>query len=82
MLAELVRHGGGYKVLERSPEKASIKVWYGDNEYTNTLTWEEAAQEPFVYGGNEKEQLAQLDLPWEKRNLKNKYMTPRSTSSG
>ncbi len=78
MLAELCRRGGGYKVLERSPEKASIKVWFRENEYTCTLTWEEAQHEPFVYSGNEADQLAQLDLPWEKRKLKNKYKTPRS----
>ncbi len=78
MLAELVRRGGGYKLLERSPEKASIKVWFRENEYTCTLTWEDAQQEPFVYAGNEADQLAQLDLPWDKRKLKNKYKTPRS----
>lgn len=78
MLAQLERRGGGYEIIQRDEECASLKLWKGDRVYTSTLTWEQAKQEPFVYAGNENEQLAQLDLPFEKRRLKNKYKTPRS----
>jgi hypothetical protein len=78
ILAEFIERGGKVADIVRTVDKASIKLTKGKNVYVSKLTWEEAIEEPFVYGGNEDTQLAQLDKPFEKRNLKAKYKTPRS----
>lgn len=78
LLAEFVDRGGSYKVLERSATRAALELTKDGNTYTSEITWEQALAEPFVYAGNETEQLAALDKPQEKRHLKAKYRTPRS----
>lgn len=78
MLAQLEQRGGGYEIIERSPEKASLRLWKDGREYVSELTWEQAKQEPFPYRGNENDQLAELKKPENQRRFKNKYITPRS----
>ena len=78
MLAEFVERGGSYKLIERSPERAALELTIGGNTYLSEITWEQAQEEPFVYAGGESAQLAALDLPREKRQIKSKYKTPRS----
>lgn len=78
MLDSFVERGGTYKIIARSTEHAAIEFKKGDNIYLSELTWEQAQQEPFVYAGNENEQLAELKKPFAQRKLKNKYATPRA----
>mgnify|MGYP003641977591 FL=1 len=80
MLDEFVSRGGSYKIVERSSDRSCIRFRKGENSYKSELTWEDAQEEPFVYSGGEKEQLANLALPAGKRKdkLKVKYRTPRS----
>jgi hypothetical protein len=78
ILAVFCERGGKYKLLERSPTRAAIELNKNGNVYLSELTWEDAAQEPFVYRGNEDQQLAELDKPVAQRRLKAKYKTPRS----
>ena len=78
LLAQLVARGGSYKIIERSPARAALEMAKDANVYLSEITWDQAMQEPFVYGGREEDQLAELGKPVEKRRLKAKYQTPRS----
>lgn len=78
LLAEFVERGGSYRVIERSPTRAAIEVAKDGNKYLSEITWDQAAEEPFVYAGSEDQALAELSKPVGKRRLKNKYSTPRS----
>lgn len=78
LLAEFVERGGSYKVVERSPTRAAIEFAKDGNKYLSEITWDQAAEEPFVYAGSEDQALAELAKPVSKRRLKNKYATPRS----
>lgn len=64
MLAKLVAVGGKYQVIERSPEKATIKVEIDGREATESFTWQEAKTERYVYGKDGK-------------TLKDNWSTPR-----
>lgn len=45
MLAELrLNHGGDFKIVERSPERAAIVITRGDQSFEAEFTWEEAQQ--------------------------------------
>jgi len=78
MLANLLEHGGSYKIIKRTPDAASVQMKYGAAEGTFSFTWEEALAEPFIYRGGPSEQEKQLERPVEERNIKSKYATPRS----
>ncbi len=78
ILADFVRAGGKYKILQRDAEGASMFASKDSTEGTYTFTWEDAQKEPFVYDGGIKEQHRQLTLPVADRILKGKYATPRS----
>jgi len=64
MLAEFrTKLNGRHEIVERTPERACVKLILDDQEEEFSLTWEEAQKEPFVYtkaGG-----------------LKNNWKTPR-----
>ena len=64
MLAKLLEIGGEYKIIERSPEKASVFMRYRSAEGTFTLTHEDVKAEPFY---------------WKKdgKTPKDNYATPR-----
>jgi hypothetical protein len=78
MLNEFVKRGGSYELVERSVERAALKLKKDGQEYISSLTWAEALAEPFIYAGNETDQLVELAKPMEKRKIKAKYQTPRS----
>ena len=78
ILAEFENRGGKHEMLKRTPEEAFIKLTKDGKENIFSLTWEQCKNEPFIYAGNENEQLAELAKPFEKRKIKNKYQTPRS----
>ena len=65
MLAELRARGGKHKVIERTSEKASVEISYDGQVYVETFTWDEASQEPYVYGKDGK-------------TLKKNWATPRA----
>jgi len=65
MLAELRARGGKHKVLERTADKASVEIDYDGQVYVETFTWNEASQEPYVYGKDGK-------------TLKKNWATPRA----
>lgn len=68
MLAGLVERGGSHRIIRRTPEAAEIEITLRDDTQRFALTWEEAKQEPFVYG---KERNG-------KRDIKKNWATPRS----
>jgi hypothetical protein len=80
ILDDFTRRGGTFKVIARSYDRACIVLEKDGNKYKSELKWEDAVNEPFVYKGNEKDQLAVLKMAPEKREafLKAKYITPRS----
>jgi hypothetical protein len=78
MLAKFQEAGGTFEIVERTAEKASAVFTYNGKSYPFSLSWEQAAQEPFVYAGGPDAQMAALDQPMEKRKLKDKYKTPVS----
>lgn len=49
MLAKLLEAGGTYTIIERTAEKASVKIKYRDAEGTFTMTHEDAKAEPFYW---------------------------------
>jgi hypothetical protein len=79
MLADFVLAGGTYRILRRDSECAEVVASFGLNkDLTFKFTWEDAKNEPFIYKGGPDAQIAELSKPFEKRNLKAKYKTPRS----
>lgn len=78
ILAEFESRGGKFEMVCRTPEKAELRLVKNEKTYNFAITWEECKEEPFIYAGNELEQLAELKKPFDKRKLKNKYSTPRS----
>jgi hypothetical protein len=78
MLAKFQEAGGTFEIVERTPEKASAVFSYNGKNYPFSLTWDQAAQEPFVYAGGPDAQMAALDKPLAERKLKDKYKTPIS----
>lgn len=77
MLAELLILGGGYRIVERSAERAALELTFGGNVLLSSLTWVEATKEPFVYGGKESDVLKLL-ASGKAPEIKPKYATPRS----
>jgi hypothetical protein len=78
MLADFIRLGGKYRIIERSDKAAEIEMENSQNKLKFRFTWDEALNEPFIYDGKPHEQNAELQKPVEKRTLKSKYRTPRS----
>lgn len=77
-LAEFLAAGGQHEIIERSPERAAVRLTYGERSQVFSLTWDEAKLEPFIYEGKEKEVLKQLAKDPSKLEIKAKYQTPRS----
>lgn len=78
MLAEFHIGGGKSKVIERSPERAAVKLTNKYGETTEfSFSWDEASKEPFVYEGKEADVIAKLAAGKDVK-LKSKYATPRS----
>lgn len=78
MLARFNAAGGKHVLLKRTDEEAAVEVEWQGRKTVFRFTWEEAKNEPFIYGGPPSAQSEQLKLPFEKRNVKDKYKTPRS----
>lgn len=66
------------KLLEKTPEKASVLLIDGEDEMQFTLTWEDAQREPWVYEGKESDNVAILAKGQTPPRIKAKYATPRS----
>lgn len=64
MLAKLLELGGDYKVLDRSADKASLKLRFREAEFVSTMTWEEAQNESYTRAKDGK-------------SLKDNWSTPR-----
>lgn len=64
MLAKLLELGGDYKVLDRSADKASLKLRFREAEFVSTMTWEEAQIESYTRAKDGK-------------SLKDNWSTPR-----
>ena len=77
MLAEFHERGGMSRIIESSPEVASIEFTFNDVARTMTLTWQELQREPIPYLGKESEVIAALE-EGKPVKLKPKYATPRS----
>lgn len=71
------RFGGDYKILERTDDRAAIRLTLKDETQDFAFTWEQAQLEPFIYEGKDKEVVAAL-ARGQKPGLKVKYATPRS----
>ncbi|MFA6063940.1 MAG: hypothetical protein WC736_15235 [Gallionella sp.] len=79
ILADFVKAGGKYKILQRDATGAKVVASMGETkDATFSFSWDDALQEPFVYAGSAKDQRAELKKPLEQRTLKDKYATPRS----
>ncbi len=80
MLAGLHALGGSHRIVKRTSEEASVEVTHNGGNYTFSLTWEEAKQEPFIYEGKEGAVLKMLADPKlaTKLEIKAKYRTPRA----
>jgi hypothetical protein len=78
MVARFNELGGTHRVIARTPELVSIEVTFNGVATEMSLSWDEVKQEPFVYRGGPAAQMAELDKPFESRNLKDKYKTPRA----
>ena len=65
MLAELRMRGGKHRVVCRTPDKAEIEIEYDGEKYRESLTWDEAKQEPYPYMKDGK-------------TLKKNWRTPRA----
>lgn len=64
MLADFRVRGGRHRIVERTPERASIELTIDGQSQQFTFTWEEAQQEPFIRDKDGK--------------VKKNYATPRT----
>lgn len=83
ILADFAKIGGKKKVHERTPERASCTFALDGDEYTSTISWEDARREPFAYDGREADVVVALANGGRYPNgtplaLKAKYQTPRA----
>ena len=88
MLAEFVRRGGEYEVVSATADRAEVILrkgkTRGQQTYTSSITWEEAAQEPWPYNndaanGKIKKRLADGSI--NPNALKTNWATPRARSN-
>jgi len=77
MLADFDRDGS-HEIIERSPEKAAVKLVRNRKSHIFELSWDDAAKEPFVYEGKEADVIAKLAAGGGGLKIKPKYATPRS----
>lgn len=77
MLAGFEQEGGKYKVVSRTPDLAAVEMTINGQTTLQSLSWDDAQGEPFVYEGKESEVVKQL-ASGNKPALKPKYATPRS----
>lgn len=68
MLAGLHERGGNHRIIQRTADAAEIEITVNGDSQRFAFTWEEAKQEPFVYGKEKN----------GKRPLKDNWATPRS----
>ena len=78
MLARFNELGGKHKVIRRDSECAELELEWNGEKSRFALTIAEAQAEPFIYRGGPTKQMAELRKPFEKREIKVKYQTPRS----
>lgn len=79
MRTDFANAGGTYDLIERTPEKAAIKLVWKRKSHVFTLTWEAAQEEPYVYQGKEGDVVAKLVAGKRSElKLKDKYATPGS----
>ena len=83
ILADFAKIGGKKKVHERTPDRASCTFSLDGDEYTSTISWEDARREPFVYDAREADAVVALANGGRFPNgtplvLKAKYQTPRA----
>lgn len=55
MLAKFNEAGGKHRIIERTAERASVELTFEGQVIVETLTWEEAKAEPYVYEKDGKE---------------------------
>lgn len=78
MLGRLQKAGGSHEIVARGPDGAAIKVTYKGQTYTESLTWDEAKLEPFVYQGKPKDLMPKLLAgKLDELTLSTNYATPR-----
>ncbi len=65
MLSDFIDLGGDHKVISRTAELAEIELTLGDRTFRESLSWEDAKAEPFVYAKDGK-------------TLKKNWATPRA----
>ena len=77
MLANLLELGGEYEVIERTPERAALKVSYKKATFVSELKWEDAQKEDYTKGRN-----GQLKDNWSTPRRRMQMMWARAVSDG
>ena len=77
MLANLLELGGEYEIVERSPERAAVKVTFKKATMTSELKWEDAQKEDYTKGRN-----GQLKDNWSTPRRRMQMMWARAVSDG
>jgi hypothetical protein len=77
MLANLLELGGEYEIVERSPERAAVKVTFKKATMLSELKWEDAQKEDYVKAKN-----GQLKDNWSTPRRRMQMMWARVVSDG
>ncbi len=77
MLGNLLSLGGEYEIIERSPDKVSVRFTYKKAVYVSTLTWEDASKEDYV-----KNSKGGLKDNWSTPRRRMQMMWARAVSDG
>lgn len=77
MLANLLELGGEYEIVERSPERAAIKITFKKATMLSELKWEDAQKEDYVKAKN-----GQLKDNWSTPRRRMQMMWARVVSDG
>lgn len=77
MLANLLELGGEYEVIERTPQRAALKVSYKKATFVSELKWEDAQKEDYIKGRN-----GQLKDNWSTPRRRMQMMWARAVSDG
>ena len=77
MPANLLELGGEYEIVERSPERAAIKITFKKATMTSELKWEDAQKEDYVKAKN-----GQLKDNWSTPRRRMQMMWARVVSDG
>lgn len=82
MLAKFRERGGRYRVIERTPQKASVELTFMEQTLTFTMTWQDALKEEYIYAGGRIGDEKSLKKNWRTERGRQTMLWSRVVTDG